>query len=384
MAKKRQMLEGIRILDLTSVVMGPFATRILADLGADVIKIESPEGDSTRAYAPHGAPGISGIFLNLNRNKRGIVLDLKTPEGKNTLERMLATADVFVHSLRAPVIRRLGFDYDACRRFKPSLVYCSAFGFGAEGPYSAKPAYDDMIQAGSGYAALSIPLTGEASYAPSVICDKLAGQAVANAILAGLFHRERTGEGQAIEVPMFETAIDFHLVENFSAAAWSPPRGRPGHSRLQSRNRRPFRTADGYACILPYSDGNWRDFFRFIGRDDLANDARFATLGARAEYFDFLYGIIAEVAPSHSTQEWIMFCDPVNIPCMPVIDLADIDEDVHVKAVKLFETVDHPHAGPYKSIRRTTRFGASDFEVRYHAPLLGEHTQEILAEFSQR
>ena len=380
MTAKNGMLEGIRVLDLTTVIMGPFGTRLLADLGADVIKIEPPEGDSTRTYAPHGAPGISGIFLNLNRNKRGIVLDLKAPDGRATLDRLLESADVLVHNLRGPVMRRLGFDYDHCRTIKPDLVYCGAYGFGDDGPYRAKAAYDDLIQAGSGYAALSIPLTGEPCYAPAVICDKLAGQAVANAILAGLLHRERTGEGQSIEVPMFETAIDFNLVESFSAAAWSPPRGKPGYARLQSRFRRPFRTADGYACILPYSDANWRDFFLFIDRPDLASDARYAKLSERAHHFDTLYAIIADVAPRYSTEDWVNFCDRANIPCMPVIDLADIDQDPHVVAVNLIRTVEHPHAGPYKSVRRAARFGAHEFELRHHAPLLGEHTREVLDE----
>ncbi len=374
------MLEGLRILDLTTVVMGPFATRLLADLGADVIKIEPPEGDSSRTYAPHGAPGISGTFLNLNRNKRGMVLDLKTPDDRKALDRLIETADVLVHNLRGPVMRRLGFDYEHCRAIKPDLVYCAACGFSDDGPYAAKAAYDDLIQAGSGYAALSIPLTGEPRYAPAVICDKLAGQAVANAILAGLLHRERTGEGQDIEVPMFETAIDFNLVESFAAAAWSPPRGKPGYARLQSVYRRPFRTADGYACILPYSDANWRDFFLFIDRADLAADPRYARLKDRAEHFDTLYALIAEAAPLHSTDEWVRFCDPANIPCMPVIDLADIAEDPHVKAVNLITIVDHPHAGPYKSVRRTVRFSAQAFKLRRHAPLLGEHTGEILEE----
>ena len=375
-----RLLEGVRILDLTTVIMGPFATHILADLGADVIKIEPPEGDSTRTYPPHAAPGVTGSFLNLNRNKRSIILDLKTAEGCAAFDRLIATADVVVHNLRASVMARLGYDYDACRAIKPDIVYCAAYGFGAAGPYADKPAYDDMIQAGSGFAALSTPISGTPSYAPSVICDKLAGQAMASAILAALFHRERTGEGQAVEVPMFETAIEFNLIENFAGAAFVPPRGRPGYARLQNAERRPFRTSDGYACILPYSTANWHAFFRFIGRPDLVEDERFATLRSRSEHFAFLYALIREAAPGRTTQEWIAFCDASNIPAMPVLDLADIAEDEHVRAVGLFETVQHPHGAAYHAIRRPVSYGAAPFELRRHAPLLGEHTEEILGE----
>lgn len=379
-ANAKPLLNGIRILDLTTVIMGPFATHILGDLGADIVKIEPPEGDSTRTYPPHGAPGITGSFLNLNRNKRSVVLDLKEAPAKRALNRLIKTADVIVHNLRAPVMERLGFDYDHCRSIKSDIVYCAAYGFGAGGPYAAKPAYDDIIQAASGFAALALPVGGAPAYAPAVLFDKLVGQAIANAILAGLYHRERTGEGQAIEVPMFETAIEFNLMESFSGAAFEPPKGRPGYGRLSSPERRPFQTSDGYACILPYSDRNWQDFFLFIGRPDLAEDQRFIRMRERSAHFPYLYAIIREEAVKRTTAEWISFCDKFNIPCMPVIDLIDIHHDKHVEEVGLFMTVEHPHAGLYRSIRRPTSYGAADFELRYHAPLLGEHSREVLEE----
>ena len=379
-SSESRLLSGVRILDLTSVIMGPYATHMLADLGADVIKIEAPTGDTARLHPPFGAPGITGAFLNLNRNKRSVVLDLKSPGGKLALDKLLETADVIVHNLRAPVMERLGFTYEHCRSIKSDIVYCAAYGFGADGPYGPKPAYDDLIQAGSGFAALSIPITDAASYAPSVIFDKISGLAISNAILAGLFDRERTGEGQDIEVPMFETAIEFNLMETFAGAAFEPAKGKPGYPRIQVRERKPFRTADGFACIMPYSDKNWQDFFTFIGRDELVGDPRFLALGERSSHFPFLYGLIEECATRHTTSEWVEFCDRANIPCMPVIDLADIGHDPHIKAVGLFETVEHPHAGKYHSIRRPASYSAAPFELRYHAPMLGEHSREVLVE----
>ena len=374
------LLDGLRIVDLTNVIMGPFASRILADLGADVIKVEAPGGDSTRAYHPHLAPGLSGMFLNLNRNKRSVVLDLKAPAGRTAMERLLAGADVFMHNLRAPVMERLGFGYERCRALKPDIVYCAAYGFGAAGPYAAKAAYDDMIQAGSGYAALAEPVSGAPGYAPAVLCDKIVGQAMANAVLAGLVHRMRTGKGQAIEVPMLEVTIDFNLVEQFGAAAFAPPRGEPGYGRIRSKERRPFATADGYACILPYSDRNWRDFFAFAGRQDLLADPRFATIRTRQDHFDELYAQVAVEAPKRATAEWVAFCDGADIPCMPVTRLADVFDDPHVRAVELFSVVEHPVGGNYRAVRRPVNYGAAPFELRRHAPALGEHTEEVLAE----
>lgn len=374
------ILDGVRIIDLSTVIMGPYASRILGDLGADIIKVESPAGDSVRAHRPHLTHTISGMFLNLNRNKRSIVLDLKSAHGQEALERLLETADVIMHNLRAPVMKRLGFDYERCRAIKPDIIYCAAYGFGAEGPYAAKPAYDDMIQAGSGFAALSEELTGAPAYAPSVICDKIVGQATANAVLAGLIHKFRTGEGQAIEVPMLEVSIDFNLVEHFGGAAFVPPRGKPGYPRIRSTERRPFATADGYCCILPYSDKNWRDFFKFTGRDDLLADKRFFTLETRQDHLGELYGEVRKEAPRWANAEWVAFCESADIPCMPVIDLEHIHEDPHVQAVQLFSTVEHPAGGTYRAIRSPVNYSGSPFEIRHHAPELGQHTQEILNE----
>lgn len=373
-------LQGIRILDLTSVIMGPFATHILADLGADVIKVESPAGDLMRQYPPNRSPGMGGSFLQLNRNKRGLMLDLKRPEALAAFKRLIATTDVFLHAMRPRAIAKLGLTYEALRPLNPDMIYCGAYGFGVDGRYRDKAAYDDLIQAGAGFAALTQRIHGEPLYAPTVICDKLAGQAIAYAVLAALFHRQRGGGGQAVEVPMFETAIDYLTPEHYGGAAFEPPAGRFGFPRTLSKYRRPYRTADGYACILPYSDRNWRAFFDFIGQPALKDDPRFVTLGERTRHIDILYQLITEQAAKHSTADWVAFCDEASIPCMPVMDFDDLYDDPHVRDVGLFSVVDHPTEGAYRAIRRPVNFSKVPFKIRHHAPRLGEHTRQLLAE----
>jgi crotonobetainyl-CoA:carnitine CoA-transferase CaiB-like acyl-CoA transferase len=373
-------LTGIRILDLTSVIMGPFATRILADMGADVIKVESPEGDSVRHYQPQRSHGMSGNTLNLQRNKRSIVLDLKRPECRAALNRLIETADVFVHSLRPKAIERLGYAYEQVRAIQPRIVYCGAYGFSAKGPYRDKAAYDDLIQAGSGVAALYEQLHGAPTYVPTVICDKLTGQAIAYSILAALLHRERGGGGQAIEVPMLETTVDFNFVEHMGGFGFEPPLGKPGFPRLMDRSRKPYRTRDGYACILPYSDRNWQDFYQFTGRTEFQDDPRFTRLPERVKHIRVLYEMVEEEAAKRTTAEWVAFCDRVSIPCMPVLALADLPEDPHLKQVGLFETAEHPTEGLYRVVRQPVSFSAVPFRIRRHAPRLGEHTGQVLAE----
>ena len=373
-------LAGTRIIDLTSVIMGPYATHVLADLGADVVKIESPEGDSLRTYQPQRHHSMSGSFLNLNRNKRSVCLDLKSDSGREALNRLLKTADVFVHNLRSAAIARLGFTYERVRELNRDIIYCAARGFDSSGPYADKPAYDDIIQAGSGLASLHETINGRPAYVPTVLCDKVAGQAVAQSILAALFQRERGGGGQSIEVPMFEVSIEFSLVEHMSGFAFLPPLGPPEFERVLNPQRKPYRTRDGFICILPYSDRNWRDFYEFTGRREFENDPRFHSLSQRVQHIDTLYSMIEEEAAKKSTQEWLEFCDRVSIPCMPVIHFRDLPEDPHVQAVGLFQAAVHPTEGPYRLVRRPVSFSDSPFELTRHAPRLGEHTAEVLAE----
>ncbi len=373
-------LGGVRVLDLTNVIMGPFATHILADLGADVIKIESGEGDSVRSYRPNRHDGMAGSFLHLHRNKRSIVLDLKQAFGMAALERLITTADVFVHSLRPKAIEKLGLGYDAVRAIKPDIVYCGAYGFGEKGPYRDKAAYDDIIQAGSGLAALHVASRGEPAFMPTVLCDKLSGQAIAYSVMAALFQRERGGGGQAIEVPMFETSAEFAYIEHLLGFAFEPPLGPPGYARVVGSWRKPYRTKDGYMCILPYSDQNWRDFFDFIGRPELKSDVRFFPLVDRVAHLETLYALIELEAPKRPTAEWGAFCDQVSIPCMPVLSLEQLPDDPHMKAVGMFGRAEHPSEGSYKTIRAPVSFSSAPFRIRRHAPRLGEHTAEILQE----
>jgi crotonobetainyl-CoA:carnitine CoA-transferase CaiB-like acyl-CoA transferase len=373
-------LGGIRVIDITNVIMGPFATHILADMGADVIKVESAEGDSFRSYRPNRNEGMAGGFLHLNRNKRSVVLDLKQASGMAALHKLIATADVFVHSLRPKAIQKLGLGYDSVRAIRPDIIYCGAYGFGEKGPYRDKAAYDDIIQAGSGLAALHIPSRGEPAFMPTVLCDKLSGQVIAYSVIAALFQRERGGGGQAIEVPMFETTAEFAYIEHLLGFAFEPPLGPTGYVRVVSPRRKPFRTADGYICILPYSDRNWRDFFEFVGRPDLKADPRFYPLTERVAHLETLYELVETEAPKHATAEWVTFCDEVSIPCMPVLSLEQLPDDEHMKAVGMFGHAEHPSEGAYKTIRAPVSFSSAPFRIRRHAPRLGEHTAEILRE----
>lgn len=373
-------LGGIRVIDFTNVIMGPYATHVLADMGADVIKVESPEGDSFRSYKPNRNTGMAGGFLHLNRNKRSVVLDLKTAAGREALDRLIATADIFVHSLRPKAIEKLGYTYDRVKTIRPDIIYCGAYGFGNAGPYRDKAAYDDIIQAGAGLAALHQAARGAPAFMPTVLCDKLSGQAIAYSVLAALFQRERGGGGQAIEVPMFETTAEFAYIEHLLGFAFDPPLSEPGYTRVVSPTRKPFKTSDGYMCLLPYSDRNWRDFFDFIGRPEMKQDTRFHYLTERVLHIEYLYGIVEEEAVKRTNAEWVEFCDRVSIPCMPVLSLGDLPDDPHMKAVGMFGYDDHPTEGRYKTIRRPVSFSSAPFRIRRHAPRLGEHTDEILRE----
>ena len=372
-------LAGIRILDLTTVIMGPYATHIMADMGAEVIKVEAPEGDAFRRYGPSRSEGMGGSILQLHRNKHSVVLDLKNEAARRALDRLIERSDVVVHNLRPGPAKRLQLDWASVKKINPKVVLCAARGFGAEGPYAEKAAYDDIIQAGCGIAALHGQVHGTPRYVPTAICDKIAGQTIAYAVLAALLYRGRTGEGQELEVPMFETSIDFMMTEHLGPAAFEPPLGPVGFSRQLSAYRKPYKTADGWICILPYSDRNWADFFRLVEMPALAEDPRFSDINSRGENVDALYGLVELEAARRTTAQWVLLCDGVGIPCMPVIGLQDIAENPHVRAVGLMESSVHPTEGAYRSIRPPVRFGASPYKLRKHAPRLGEDSQRVLS-----
>lgn len=372
-------LRGLRILDLSTVVMGPYASHLLADMGADVVKLEAPAGDQVRYYRPQRSVGMSGMFLSLHRNKRSIVLDLKSDTGRAAFQRLAAHFDVILHNFRPKVATRLGATFDQLKKANPSVVVCKIYGYGADGPYAERPAYDDVIQAGSGIADFFRRVRGEAQYVPSMICDKIVGQATATAILAACYQRLAYGNGCEVEVPMFETMVAFNLAENLASAAFEPPLGAIGWARNISPMRKPFRTADGYVCLLPYSDRNWRDFLAFAGHPDVAEDPRFRTLADRAQHIDELYQYVEEAARHRPTAEWLSFCEAHEIPCGPVASMDDLWSDPHLKAVGMFQQGEHPTEGRYRLWRSPIRFGKSIWKLRRHAPRLGEHTDEVLA-----
>ena len=373
-------LDGIRVVDITTVLMAPLATRMLADHGADVIKIEHPAGDAMRAGKPARNAGMPGVVLNLFRNKRSVALDLKHPDGLEAGLRIVDTADVLVTNIRPAGLRRLGLDHEVVLARSPSVVYCSAIGFGENGPYAGRPAYDDVIQAGSGQAWLGSTLHGEPEYAPSLFADKVGALTILQAVLAALVYRARTGLGQHIEVPIFETMVAFNLVEHQRGHTFEPPLGDFGYARLLTPARRPFRTADGWICLLPYNAENWRDLFTFGGRPELADEACTKDQHSSKDDVEALCELVEAVSATKSTAEWMQFCSQRSIAAMPVNDLSQIDEDPHIDRVGLVETAEHPTEGPYRYVRDSVRYSINETGLRRHAPALGKHTSEILAE----
>lgn len=373
-------LDGIRVVDLTTVLMGPMACRMLGDHGADVIRVESLEGDSTRNGLPARSAGMSGFSLNIQRNKRSLALDLKSAAGKAAMQRLLASSDVLVTNMRAAALERLGLGADALRSQHPHLICCRANGYGSGGPYRDKAAYDDAIQAASGLSNLIGRIAGEPGFVPAVVADKVTGLHVVEAVLAALFHRERTGMAQSIEVPMFETMVAFNLVEHYRGAVFEPPEGPFGYDRLLTPHRRPYPTADGWVCLLPYNDAQYRAFFAFVDRPDLASDPRFADHNSRIAHIDDLYALFGQLSVRRTTDEWIGYCDEHSIPAARVMDLADLDADPQLAAVGLVSIAEHPTEGSYRYVADPVVYSATPTRLRRHAPLLGEHAVEILSE----
>ena len=373
-------LAGMRVVDLTTILLGPVATQMLGDLGADVIRVESPGGDVLRGAGPPPVEdGMGALFLTNNRNKRGIVLDLKNSRGLEAMMRLLESADAFVHNMRPQAIDRLGLDYASVSARSPSIVYCGSFGFHRSGPYGHKPAYDDMMQAASGLAALQA-VDGEPRYVKSVIADKVTGVHVAVAVLAALVHRARTGEGQCIEVPMFETLVAFNMLEHLYGKTYEPPRGSTGYPRALSPDRRPYRTRDGWVGALPYTDAQWAALFEIAKRPDLAEDPRFANVSSRLAHIDEVYSTLGELLAERTTAEWLEAFDAANIPSMPVNHPDDLVDDPHLAATGFWQTMEHAELGTLRFPGIPAQFSKTPGAIRRAAPALGEHSVEVLTE----
>jgi crotonobetainyl-CoA:carnitine CoA-transferase CaiB-like acyl-CoA transferase len=385
-------LKGIRILDMTGVVFGAYATQMLGDLGCDVIKVEFPGGrrggggDIMRwsgAVPKDCPPDLGPIYMTINRNKRSVLLDLREDKAARQLRRLIKTCDVFASSVRYDGLKRLGLDYDSVKQVRPDIVYCHGAGYGSAGPYAGEPAYDDLIQAGSGLADL-LPRTDgnpEPRFMPTLLADKVSGLFMSNAITAALFHRQKTGEGQFVEVPMLECLVSFNLVENLFGHTFEPPTGQWSYTRSANPNRRPFPTSDGYIGLLPYTDAQWDQFFEVAGwGDTLSKDPRFSDFRTRAAHIGELYAMVGEVTSTRTTDEWLALLKPLNIPVVRMNRLDTLFDDPHLDAVGLFERHEHPEAGPYVAMRPPVTYSATPANIRRHPPRLGQHTDEVLAE----
>jgi crotonobetainyl-CoA:carnitine CoA-transferase CaiB-like acyl-CoA transferase len=375
--KSKGPLAGVRVVDLTAMVMGPYCTQIMADMGADVIKVEPPDGDNTRYISVGPAPGMSGVFVNVNRGKRSVVLDLRAKEGIANLRRLIATADVFIHSMRSKAITKLGFGYADVAAVNPAIVYTNCYGYGRRGPGRDRTAYDDTIQAECGLPAVQKMLTGEANFIGTIIADKITGLTALYATIMALYHRERTGQGQEVEVAMFETMASFMLVEHANGALFSPPLGPAFYPRAVAPNRRPYRTKDGHISALIYNDKQWAAFVEAV-QPTWASD-HYAALERRARDIDTVYGLLADTLKERTTQEWLELFETLDIPAAPLRTPGELFDDAHLNAVGFFETVDSPH-GPVRFPGVPTWFSRTPGRVAGPAPELGAHTQEVLNE----
>jgi crotonobetainyl-CoA:carnitine CoA-transferase CaiB-like acyl-CoA transferase len=372
-------LDGIKIVDLSTVIFGPLASQTLADYGADVIKVEAPSGDSTRATGPAIEPGMSAIFLGANRNKRSIVLDLKKPAAREALATLIADADVLMHNVRPQKLAALDIEPDAILSRHPRIIYAALNGFRADGHYGGNPAYDDIIQGLSGISALMEEHTGSAKYLPTAAADKIAAQVATHAILAALFRRERTGQGGYVEIPMFEATVAFNLVEHYYGAHFEPPLSASGYPRVLNRNRRPYPTSDGHVCMMPYTDAHWRRFFIEAGASALAEDSRFVDIRQRTQNIDALYDEAVRLIALRTTAEWLAICERVDIPAARMNRLADLADDPHLAGIGFFERRTDARMGTVRFPGIPVRFDGESGEIRM-PPRLGENTREILAE----
>lgn len=344
-------LHGVRILDYTTTFSGPFCTQILVELGADVIKVETPSGDITRQLGEAPTAGLASIFVAINRGKSSVALDLKQPADQRIMHQLVERADCVVHNMRLGAAQRIGIDPETIHRLNPRAIHAAITGYGSTGPYADVPAYDDTIQAASGLAALQTSSAHAPSYIATAVADKVAGMAAVNAILAALYWRERTGQGQAVEIPMFETTVAFTIMEQWGGLAFLPPAGSSGYARLRSPYRRPYETTDGYVSVVVYHEGHWKRFLQFIGREEMLETEEFATVQARTRNIDTLYALVESEIAKRSTDDWIRIFSEIDIPAMKVNTIDDLLNDTHLNAVRFFQEVDGGPDGTIKAAR---------------------------------
>lgn len=372
-------LQGVKVIDLTSVVFGPYATQIMADMGAEVIKVEPPEGDNTRWITTGPVPGMGGIYVNVNRGKRGVMLDLRQEADRESLRRLIATADVFIHSMRGSAIRKLGFDYEAVRAIRPDIVYTNCYGYSRRGPEADKPAYDDTIQAECGIPHVQGLMNGEPGYVATIMADKVAGLHALYATMMALFHRERTGEGQEVEVTMFEAMSSFMLVEHANGAMFTPPTTPAHYHRAVEPNRRPYKTKDGHVAALVYNDKHWNAFVAAVNPPWASEE--FSTLARRAKQIGRVYGLLGETFLTRTTQEWLDTLRALHIPCAPLRSTDQLFDNDHLNAIGFFEDVETAQ-GPVRFPGVPTWFSRTPGRVRGPAPTLGQDNDAVLTEIA--
>ena len=373
-------LKGLKIIELTSVVLGPWAAQILADMGAEVIKVEAPFGDSNRQLGASRNPKMAALYLSNNRNKRSLVLDLKQASARDALLKIIKDCDVFLHNNRPQVMTKLKLEYNDIKSVNENIIYCGTYGYSKDGPYGEKGALDDSIQAASGIAALNELVLGEPRYLPTVVADKTTAITVVYSILAALFHRERTGSGQEVEVPMFETMVSFVMAEHLWGEIFEPPLDKAGYTRLMSHHRKPYKTKDGYIAVLPYMNNHWKTFCEKAERQDLIEDDRFKNLSSRVENIDDTYSETGKILSTKTTQEWLDIFADTKVPVIVVNSLDDLFTDPHLEAVGFWQDFDHPTEGKLKMPGFPAKFSKTPATIRKHAPNFGEHSLEILAE----
>lgn len=375
-------LQGVRVVDMSTVLMGPVATQVLGDYGADVIKVEPPSGDVIRRAGPARSPAMGPLFFNANRSKRSVVLNLKTEEGRDLLLDMCRDADVLVYNVRPAAMKRLGLSWDEVRAVNPRLIYAGLYGYGQRGRYAARPAYDDLIQGAATLPYLfMVSGSDEPRYVPTAMADRVVGLTALSGILAALIGRGRSGVGQRVDVPMFETMVSFVLSDHLGGLTFDPPLDKGGYARHLARDRRPLPTSDGHICALVYTDDHWRRFLAAVGHTDLMEtDPRFTTFAARNENIAAVYGWLAEIFRTRTSAQWIDLLDEADVPVMAMHTLETVLNDPHLTDVGFFNTMDHPSEGRILSMANPVQMSETPIELVRHTPLLGEHTVEVLRE----